>query len=210
MCKFFNSYEESLHLGVCKLANYVRSCIVFWKNLHSWQKFYTTSGRGGRNKFQVCEEVIWSSWYDNDNDNVIWYDMDQSWDQSDILTGKLLLRQHLCQNFDQFPFWYQWNSIFCNSLFDQSHLIYKTRDRFQKTTRCVLFFFCFNSYLMIPRPQWWYPYPISIFCNFTCAFQVNTYQRCPNIFLSNRVFHKCRNVIKFIKSNIIDVVKNCL
>ena len=32
------------------------------------------------------------------------------------------------------------------------------------------FFSVFNSYLMTPRPQWWYPYPISIFCNFPCAF----------------------------------------
>ena len=31
MCKFFNSYEESLHLGVCKLSEYVRNCVVFWK-----------------------------------------------------------------------------------------------------------------------------------------------------------------------------------
>ena len=30
-----NSYYESLHLGVCKLAKYVRNCVVFWKNLHS-------------------------------------------------------------------------------------------------------------------------------------------------------------------------------
>ena len=51
MCKLFKSYEESLHLGVCKLAKYVRNCIVFWKNLHSWQQFYTTAGR---DKFQVC------------------------------------------------------------------------------------------------------------------------------------------------------------
>ena len=51
MCKYFNSYEESLQLGVCKLAKYVRNCVVFWNNLHSWQKFYTTAGRG---KFQVC------------------------------------------------------------------------------------------------------------------------------------------------------------
>ena len=101
----------------------------------------------------------------------MWYDMDQSWDPSDILTGKLLLRQHLCQNFDQFPFWYQWNSIFCNSLFDQSHLIYKTRDRFQKSDMlCLVFSSAFNSYLMIPCPQWWYPYPIKIFCNFLSAF----------------------------------------
>ena len=32
MCKFFNSNEESLHLGVCKLAKYVRNCVVFGKN----------------------------------------------------------------------------------------------------------------------------------------------------------------------------------
>ena len=29
MCNFFNSYEKSLHLGVCKLAKYVRNCVVF-------------------------------------------------------------------------------------------------------------------------------------------------------------------------------------
>ena len=54
MCKFFNSYEESLHLGVCKLAKYVINCVVFWENLHSWQKFYTTADRDSRDKFQVC------------------------------------------------------------------------------------------------------------------------------------------------------------
>ena len=61
MCKFFNSYEESLHLGECKLAEYVRNCVVFWKNLHSWQKFYTTAGRDGLDKFQVCssDDVIY-------------------------------------------------------------------------------------------------------------------------------------------------------
>ena len=58
MCKFFNSYEESLHLGVCKLAKYVRNCIVFWKKLHSLQKIYTTASRGGRDKFQVCFFVV--------------------------------------------------------------------------------------------------------------------------------------------------------
>ena len=41
----------------------------------------------------------------------------------------------------------------------------------KKATCCVLFFSSvFNSYLMIPRPQWWYPYLIKIFCNFLCAF----------------------------------------
>ena len=44
-------YEECLHLGVCKLAKYVRNCVAFWEFLHSLQKFYTTTGR---NKFQVC------------------------------------------------------------------------------------------------------------------------------------------------------------
>ena len=41
----------------------------------------------------------------------------------------------------------------------------------KKATCCVLFFSsAFNSYLMIPCPQWWYPYPIKIFCNFPSAF----------------------------------------
>ena len=39
---------------MCKLAKYVRNCVVLWKNLHSWQKIYTTAGRDGRDKFQVC------------------------------------------------------------------------------------------------------------------------------------------------------------
>ena len=38
---------------MCKLAKYVRSCVVFLKTLHSWQEFYTTAGRDGRDKFQV-------------------------------------------------------------------------------------------------------------------------------------------------------------
>ena len=37
-----------------KLAKYVRNCVVFWENLHSWQKFYTTADRDSRDKFQVC------------------------------------------------------------------------------------------------------------------------------------------------------------
>ena len=27
---------------------------LFMKNLHSWNYFYTTAGRDGRDKFQVC------------------------------------------------------------------------------------------------------------------------------------------------------------
>ena len=48
---------------MCKLAKYVRNCVVFWKNLHSWQKFYTTAGRDGRDKFQVwgCPHHVCSS-----------------------------------------------------------------------------------------------------------------------------------------------------
>ena len=40
-----------------KLAKYWRNCVVLWENLHSWQKFYTTAGRDGRDKFQVCAHV---------------------------------------------------------------------------------------------------------------------------------------------------------
>ena len=53
MCKFFKSYEESLHLGACKPVKYVRNYVVFWKNLHSWQNFYMTAGHDGRDIFQV-------------------------------------------------------------------------------------------------------------------------------------------------------------
>ena len=31
MCKFFKSFEESSHLGVCKLAKYVRNCMFSGK-----------------------------------------------------------------------------------------------------------------------------------------------------------------------------------
>ena len=47
---------------MCKLAKYVRNCVVFWKNLHSWPKFYTTAGRDSRDKFQVWSQcsLFWS------------------------------------------------------------------------------------------------------------------------------------------------------
>ena len=32
----------------------MRNLVVFRDNLHSWHKFYTTTGRDGRDKFQVC------------------------------------------------------------------------------------------------------------------------------------------------------------
>ena len=34
---------------MCELKEYVRNCVVSWKNLHSWQKFNATAGR---DKFQ--------------------------------------------------------------------------------------------------------------------------------------------------------------
>ena len=35
-----------------------KKCIVFLKNLHSLQEFYTAAGRDGRDKFQVCQKVL--------------------------------------------------------------------------------------------------------------------------------------------------------
>ena len=54
--EFYTLKTPKLRL-LYKLAKYVRNCVVFWKNLHSWQNFYTTAGRDGRDgrdKFQVC------------------------------------------------------------------------------------------------------------------------------------------------------------
>ena len=34
--------------------------VVFWGNLHSWQKMFTTAGRDGRDKFQLwlnCSQI---------------------------------------------------------------------------------------------------------------------------------------------------------
>ena len=38
----------------CSSTNFVRNRVVFWENLHSWHKFYTTAGRDGRDKSQLC------------------------------------------------------------------------------------------------------------------------------------------------------------
>ena len=40
-CKFFLACEKSR---------------CFWENLHSWHKFYTTAGRDGRDKSQLCND----------------------------------------------------------------------------------------------------------------------------------------------------------
>ena len=37
--------------------NFARKRVVFWKNLHSWHKFYTTAGRDGRDKSQLWAVV---------------------------------------------------------------------------------------------------------------------------------------------------------
>ena len=44
MCKFLNSYEKSLHLGVCKLAKYVTNCVVFWKIYTADKNFKSVAG----------------------------------------------------------------------------------------------------------------------------------------------------------------------
>ena len=40
------------------IAKYAKKCTVFLKKLHSWQKFYTTASRGGRDKFQLLADPI--------------------------------------------------------------------------------------------------------------------------------------------------------
>ena len=58
MCKLFDSYEENLHLGVCKLAKYVRNCVVFWKNYTADKNFTRPPvTHGGRDKFQVWSQI---------------------------------------------------------------------------------------------------------------------------------------------------------
>ena len=60
---------------MCKLAKYVRNCVVLWKNLHSWQKIYTTAGRDGRDKFQVwsCDRPFWFVSKDKTRcKNIVW------------------------------------------------------------------------------------------------------------------------------------------
>ena len=43
MYRFFNRFEKSFSLGVCKVIEFASKCVAFWKNLHTWQKFYTTA-----------------------------------------------------------------------------------------------------------------------------------------------------------------------
>ena len=39
------------------LREICKKCVVFLKNLHSWQEFYTTAGRGGRDKGAGASEA---------------------------------------------------------------------------------------------------------------------------------------------------------
>ena len=45
---------KNIASGVCKLTKYLRKRAIVWKKLHSWQNFYTTTGPGGRDKYQLC------------------------------------------------------------------------------------------------------------------------------------------------------------
>ena len=46
--------EELSHYFWVKFKSNLR-CFV--KNLHDWQEFYTTAGRSGRAKYQLCVDV---------------------------------------------------------------------------------------------------------------------------------------------------------
>ena len=51
----FNSFSVISDLLGVNLVLFARKSAVFWKKLHSWQKFYTTAGR---DKFQVCSSYL--------------------------------------------------------------------------------------------------------------------------------------------------------
>ena len=54
----------------CSSIQYARNCVVFWENLHSWPKFYTTAGHDGRDKSQLCDQYVYVSC---DVKNVWWW-----------------------------------------------------------------------------------------------------------------------------------------
>ena len=47
-----------LHI-LCNRVNFQRSSRCFLTNLHGWQEFYTTAGRTGRAKYQLCFYHQW-------------------------------------------------------------------------------------------------------------------------------------------------------
>ena len=56
-CVNFQQFQCKITLGVCKSFTSTKimqeSTFFFRKNLHSWDKFYTTAGRDGRDKSQL-------------------------------------------------------------------------------------------------------------------------------------------------------------
>ena len=65
-CVNFNSFSAKSHLvykSYSSMQNYVRICVVFWENLHSWHKFYTAAGRACLDKSQLCQIVNYCQWW---------------------------------------------------------------------------------------------------------------------------------------------------
>ena len=50
--KCINISYFSKFVVLCKL--FARNFVVFWENLHSWHKIYTTAGHDGLDKSQFC------------------------------------------------------------------------------------------------------------------------------------------------------------
>ena len=49
-CAYFNQINGLISSF---FTNFARECVVFWKNLHSWKIFNTTTSRDSHDKFQV-------------------------------------------------------------------------------------------------------------------------------------------------------------
>ena len=47
MCKSLSSTQSKREIA-----------FIFWENLHSWHKFYTTAGFDGRDKSQLCVKAF--------------------------------------------------------------------------------------------------------------------------------------------------------
>ena len=48
---------KNLKVDLMPVRKTCKKFVAFLTNLHSWQEFYTTAGRGGRDKFQLCLSV---------------------------------------------------------------------------------------------------------------------------------------------------------
>ena len=54
---YFQQFQCKIPFVECKFCTakqILQENVVFWKNLHSWHKFYMTAGRDGRDKSQLC------------------------------------------------------------------------------------------------------------------------------------------------------------